>query len=172
MYLASTRFSDETWLENELYRSRMSTTDGCIYGSSHEIIKIPYDLTVFIIEMNNTQNQIEGIGMVLNRPLLKNYHRIHSDQNYNRFIYKGKFRLNRDKLYYLSPSLVETIEYILFREKNHMKRSMGVTIITQNYIKKKKNEKINKMQLNIIIKAIQLCFIRYFKSNSVNFHLK
>ena len=171
MYLGSTRFTNETWNENEVYRRKIQH-EGCIYGSSHEIIKVPYDLTVFMIEMNNTQNQIEGIGMISNRPILKKYHRIHRDQNYNRFIYKGIYRLDRDQLYYFSPSLVESLEYILFKEKNHMKRSMGVTIITQNYIKKKKNETINKLKLELIIKTIHLCFIRSFKSNTENLHLK
>lgn len=165
MFLASTRFSNETWYENKQYRRKINHK-GCLYGSPCEIRQIPYDFITYVIEMNNSLNKIEGIGIVNNRPLLHKYYHIHNDQNYNRYVYKGNYRLDREQIYSLSPKLVESIEYILFREKNHMKRSTGFTIVTQKYIKNKNHEKINKLKLEVILKAVHLCFIKYFKSNS------
>ena len=162
-HLVSTRFTNDTWLENRDYRNK-SNHDGCIYGSSQELSNVHYDSLTFVIEMNNSKNEIEGIGLIINRPLFDKSYFIYSDRNYNRFIYKGNYRLNRDKLLQYSKRLVLSLEYILFREKNHVKRSMGFTRLTQTYIKNKKNDQVNNLKINIIIKTIQLCFNDYFKS--------
>ena len=136
MFLISTRFSDETWIENKQFRERNNYK--CIYGIPIEFQSLPYDYNLFIIEMNNSQNQIEGIGLIRNRPNFEKNFNIHSDKNYNRFIYKGFYHLKRDNILEYSSKLIEILEYILFKEKNHVKRSMGFTLLTQEYIKKKK----------------------------------
>jgi hypothetical protein len=136
MNLISTRFSDETWNENKQFRERNNYN--CIYGIPIEFQSLHYDCNLFIIEMNNTQNRIEGIGLIRNRPNFEKTFNIHTDKNYNRFVYKGYYHLNRDVIIQYSSKLIEILEYILFKEKNHVKRSMGFTLLTQKYIKKKK----------------------------------
>ena len=61
-----------------------------------EIIEL--DILVFVIEMNNERNKIEGIGLIKNRiETLQKYY-IYSEQNYNRYIYKGEYRIGREIL--------------------------------------------------------------------------
>lgn len=163
MSLISTRFSQLTFEENIHFRSKFNFK--CIYGIPNEFLTLPYDYNLFVIEMNNSTNQIEGIGLVKNRPKYDKYYNIYSDKNYNRFIYQGKYYLDRDTLCYYSMKLVYILEYILFKEKNHVKRCMGFTLLTQNYIKKKKDPYINTLNLQIIIKTINACFKKNYNTN-------
>ena len=59
--LAVTRFNDQTWKENVMYRNSRQN-NGCIYNSPRRISPLIYpDTVIFVIEMNNQKNQIEGI---------------------------------------------------------------------------------------------------------------
>ena len=63
--LASTRFNNSTLEENEKYR--IKTNNACVYCSPQRMsYKIKTDSLVFIVEMNNELNQIEGIGLIKN----------------------------------------------------------------------------------------------------------
>jgi hypothetical protein len=156
--LVTTRFSNKTWEENYNYRIKNNYT-GCIYGSPQEFSpKILYDSLIFVIEMNNNTNQIEGIGLVKNRPLLDKYYLIHTEGNYNRYVYKSKYYLERDIIIRNNEILLNTLEYIVFKEKTHLKRGSGFTTVTQNLLKKKKNEKYQNLDLHKIIKNITECF--------------
>jgi len=157
--LVTTRFSNKTWEENNNYRKK-NISIGCIYGSPQEFSpKILYDSTILVIEMNNSTNQIEGIGLVKNRPFLDKYYLIYSEGNYNRYIYKSKYYLHRDMIMRNNSVLLDTLEYIVFKEKTHLKRGSGFTTISQDLLKKKKSEKYQKLDLQKIIKNIVDCFI-------------
>ena len=66
--MVSTRFSNATLGENRAYCSKTGIK-GCIYGSPFEMSpNILHDSLVFVIEMNNNSNQIEGIGLIRNLP--------------------------------------------------------------------------------------------------------
>jgi hypothetical protein len=163
--IVTTRFSNKTWEENYNYRKKNNYT-GCIYGSPQEFSpKILYDSIVFVIEMNNNTNQIEGIGLIKNRPLLDKYYLIHGEGNYNRYVYKSKYYLNRDIIIRNHALLLDTLEYIVFKEKTHLKRGSGFTTITQDLLKKKKNEKYQNLDLQKIIKNITECFTSLNQSN-------
>ena len=96
--IVTTRFTHTTWESNEKYRAKNNIT-GCIYGSPQEMSpKILNDSIVFVVEMNNDSNTIEGIGLVRNRAYLDKYYNIYKEGNYNRFVYKSNYRLDRDKL--------------------------------------------------------------------------
>jgi hypothetical protein len=63
--LAVTRFNDQTWKENVMYRNSRQN-NGCIYNSPRRISLLIYpDTVIFVIEMNNSLNQIEGIGILI-----------------------------------------------------------------------------------------------------------
>jgi hypothetical protein len=163
--IVTTRFSNKTWEENTNYRKKNSCT-GCIYGSPQEFSpKILYDSTIFVIEMNNNTNQIEGIGLVKNRPFLDKYYLIHSEGNYNRYVYKSKYYLDRDIIIRNNNILLDTLEYIVFKEKTHLKRGSGFTSVTQDLLKKKKNEKYQNLDLQKIIKNIVDCFLSLNNTN-------
>ena len=63
IHIGSVRFNSDTWEENKQWRNK-NKWDGCIYGLDKQIPeKVPYGSSVYIIEMNNTTNQIMGIGL-------------------------------------------------------------------------------------------------------------
>lgn len=127
--VVTTRFNDKTWEQNENYRNKFNFK-GCIYGVQHGMSpKIFLNSYVFVVEMNNSKNKIEGIGLVKNNPNLERKYIIYDDPNYNRFIYKGRYRLNREELISLDNRLVEILDHICFKEKTHLKRGSGFMTI-------------------------------------------
>jgi hypothetical protein len=79
----------------------------CIYGAPREIShkKIPPQANILVIEMNNDENKIMGIGEIQNQTASEAYkpvaggapppppfHKIFSDRNYARYIYIGNTR--------------------------------------------------------------------------------
>ena len=166
--LSTTRFINSTWESNTNYRKKHNIS-GCIYGSPLEMSpKILYDSLVFIVEMNNEKNNIEGIGLVRNRPYLDKYYNIYKDGNYNRFIYKSNYYIDREKLIRYDEALVNLLEYILFKEKSHLKRGSGFTTITSKLVASKKKEECKKLDLNKIINNVVQCFkLEYLIDNEI-----
>jgi len=160
--IVTTRFSNNTWKENMDYLAKNKDIS-CIYGSPQEMSpKILYDSIVFVIEMNNNMNQIEGIGLVKNRPFVDKYYSIYSEGNYNRFVYKSNYRIDRETILRFDPTIVDTLEYVVFKEKSHLKRGSGFTTITQELLKRKKNEIYKNLELHKIEKTITACFKSVF----------
>ena len=95
--LAATRFSDCTWEQNRAYR-RKHNIQGCVYGSPRTIaLAVLPQTPVFVVEMNNTQRRVEGIGMVLNAPSPSRAW-IYDEGRYNFYTYRSNFRLDRTEL--------------------------------------------------------------------------
>ena len=87
--IESVRFNTDTWRENQCWRLE-NNWEGCIYGLDKQIPeKVPYGSSIYIIEMNNTTNQIMGIGKIKYIMLSENRTKIYRNENYNRFVYKG-----------------------------------------------------------------------------------
>jgi hypothetical protein len=130
IYLASTRFNNDTWQENCSYK-RLHNMNGVIYGTNIRI-KCSHSLGAlfFVIEMNNQTNKIEGIGLIRNQLVLDKKYNIYSNGDYNRYIYKGEYWLSRDKLCYHDKELVEIFELILFTGKGHLKRQSGISVVS------------------------------------------
>jgi hypothetical protein len=114
--------------------------------------------------MNNTANKIEGIGLVKNRPFVDKYYSIYSEGNYNRFVYKSNYRIDRDTILRFDPTIVDILEYVVFKEKSHLKRGSGFTTITQELLKRKKSEMYQNLDLNKIEKTITSCFKSVFQN--------
>ena len=125
-YILPTRFNNDTWMENEAHRTKIQGIR-CIYGSPHPIAsKIVPREPVCVIEMNNTQNRIMGVGLIRNEPHPRCEHIPYSTGNYNRFVFTGRYRLDRCDL---SQDLLDILDYILFKEKTHLKRGAGFTTV-------------------------------------------
>jgi|AntAceMinimDraft_18_1070375.scaffolds.fasta_scaffold106635_2 hypothetical protein len=123
---ASSRFTDTTWSQNVLYRSQ-SEFSGCIYGAPQQMSpKIDTKSLVFVIEMNNSQNKVLGIGLVRNHYVTNKTYTIYDTGNFNRYIFVGKYRVDRSDL---SSDLLQILDYILFKERTHLKRGAGITTI-------------------------------------------
>ena len=135
--LAVTRFNNTTFSENKKWRESRQY-DGCIYGSSVKIKEsISPDIILIIFEMNNTMDIIEGIGIIKNNIVHKKYN-IYNDKNYNRYIYKSNFRVDKNCFDENMKINIKNLEKLLFRGKTHMKRGHGIQIISETL--KKLNE--------------------------------
>jgi hypothetical protein len=175
--IASTRFNNHTWNENVNYRNKIHHV-GCIYGSPQSIsIKIQEESLLYIFEMNNSLNRIEGIGLIKNKIYYDNYYKIYSDGNYNRFVYKSNYRINRDYLELNYPDILCLFELILFKGKTHLKRGFGITQVPEKLIDKYysliyreqeiidnnkiDNNKIDNNKIDIIKRRLNIIFQNY-----------
>jgi hypothetical protein len=153
--IVSTRFNDVTWQENLDYRTKHNIE--CIYGTPLELHQsICLDINVFVVEMNNSKNKIEGIGLIRNKTHVDKYYKIYHEGNYNRYVYKGNYYLNREKLLTLDENLVKIFDYILFKEKTHLKRGSGFTSIPEKLLNHSICDNIN------VKRRLRELFINYF----------
>ena len=125
-----TRFNNQTWAENKAWREK-NDFKGCIYNSPVNLKNnIPIMSDVYVIEMNNQENRIEGIGKIKNKIFVDRRYKIYSDNNYNRYTYKGKKRIDRESILDReSISTIEKLEQMLFKGKAHLKRGQGISKI-------------------------------------------
>ena len=154
------RFNSETIIPNYEYRKRHNLK--CIYCCPSRLSpKIPHESLVFVIEMNNTTNMIEGIGLIKNKFDLTKYYKVHSDPNSNRYIYIGNYFMDRKIIYDINSQLVDILEQILFKGKTHSKRGSGLTTIPEKVLKLDICKDIN------IKNEIKQIFIRCFSSENI-----
>jgi hypothetical protein len=155
------RFNNETRDANYAYRKKNNFT--CMYSCPLELSpKIPYNTPVFVIEMNNSINKIEGIGLIKNNYETKKYYKVHSDSNTNRYTYIGKYFIDRDTINIYNSKLVFILEEILFKGKTHSKRGSGLTIIPSKVIK---FDICQGMNIKRVIKEL---FIRHYREKPDN----
>lgn len=123
---ATTRFNSDSWDENMRWRDLHN--QACIYNSSSpmaaSLIDIPY---VYVIEMNNDTNKVEGIGLVSNTSCSKRY-RVYTDAILNLFTYKSNCRMDRSEFTEDSEKkTIALLDKILFKGYTHFKRGSGFT---------------------------------------------
>jgi hypothetical protein len=136
--LAVTHFNNLTYGENERWRKNKEY-EGCVYNCPVYIKdSIPISYKIYVIEMNNETNSITGIGLITNRVITKRY-KIYSDNNYNRYTYRGKKRIDSNLL---DEVTLKCLEERVFTGKKHLKRSQGIAEVPKdvsdkylNYIK-------------------------------------
>jgi hypothetical protein len=128
-YIACTRFNNETYNENMKYREK--NNEIAIYGTSTKIRNIyPIGCIIFVVEMNNETNKVEGIGLIRNNLDIYKRRKIYSNGDYNRYIYKGNYWLSREELINKNKEVIDILDIILFKGKSNLKRFSGITIIT------------------------------------------
>jgi hypothetical protein len=155
------RFNNETRDTNYAYRKKNNFA--CLYSCPCELSpKILYGTPVFVIEMNNSTNKIEGIGLIKNKPETKKYYKVHTDGNTNRFTFIGKYFIDRAIIDDYNAPLVYILEEILFKGKTHSKRGAGLTMIPQKVLKFDVCEGID------IKKEIKELFIYHFREKLKN----
>jgi len=126
--LSSTRFNNDTWEQNQNWRIRKKWK-GCIYGTPMEVKQhIYYEANMFVLEMNNSRNEIMGIGLFKNKIYRKRI-KIYDWGNYNRYIYKGKYRLDKKELTEEEAKIIRVLEILLFKGSRHFKRGQGITVL-------------------------------------------
>lgn len=141
--LASTRFTEKTYREREAFMRRNNIE--CIYGSPMRINKtLLVGQLMFVVEMNNDTNQIMGIGLIRN--IICDHQEVYEDQNYNRYIYMGTYRLTREEIEEYDKKIVEVLDLILFKGRTNAKRLSGITVVsTKIEVRDKLAEKITAM---------------------------
>lgn len=159
-YLACTRFNNSTYDENIRYRTK--NNEIVIYGSTLKIRDIysPGSL-IFIAEMNNETNKIEGIGLIKNHLVYDKRHRIYDNNEYNRYIYRGKYWLSRSQINEFNPEILEIFDNILFKGKSHLKCRIGITIITEKLFVHWDYE------LRTLKNMVKSLFLHYFKYTTI-----
>ena len=139
MEIYVTRFNNVTYKENKDWLLKNNET-GCIYGTPIKLSTkiLPY-AEIIVLEMNNSINKIEGIGIIKNKLLYdKKKYKIYSDNNYNRFIYKSNLYISRNDFTTFEESIIINLEKLLFKSHYHCKRGQGIQsipkIIRENQI--------------------------------------
>lgn len=127
------RYNNETWESSLNYREKRKIK--CIYAPPYKLAEsIIVNSPVFVIEMNNSTNQIMGIGLIKNKLVTDRVYKVHSDSNCNRFIYIGDYHISRDILDNYNPFLVYVLDEILFKGYTHSKRGSGLTKIPEKVL--------------------------------------
>jgi hypothetical protein len=121
-----TRFNNNTWEQLCNYKEKKHIM-GAFYGSPTRIVEsIPVKAKIFVLEMNNDTNTIMGVGLIKNYVKMNQHHSIYSWGNWNRFTYKGKYRISRNSMTRDELTLIEKMESKVFKTKGHLKRGQGI----------------------------------------------
>lgn len=128
------RYDHESW--NNTLRYREKHRLACIYAPPTRLSAlIDLNSPVYVIEMNNSINQIMGIGLIRNKIETDKVYKVQTDSNCNRYIYKGEYHISRELLYQHNPRLVYVLDQILFKGRTHSKRPTGLTRIPEKVLK-------------------------------------
>lgn len=129
--IATTRFNEKTYEQNAKYKKKMGQL-ACLYGTPIKIKEtIPLESQIYVIEMNNSTNKIEGIGLIQNRIILDKNYRIYDDMDYNRYIYRGSKHLAVSKITdEYDMRVISVLEQLLFKGERHCKRAQGITALS------------------------------------------
>lgn len=134
-YLMTSRFNNKSFQENRNY-CRDSKSAKVVYGSPKEIsMFVPRDSIMFVLEMNNDENQIMGVGLVRNIPY-PNRHLIYEDGNWNRYNFMGKHRIDRGELNEEEEWIFKALDIICFTGCRHQKRNQGITMFPPDMLER------------------------------------
>lgn len=137
--IATTRFNNNTWMENVRWREK-NNWNGSIYGTPKQISeRFTPNIYIFILEMNNDINKIKGVGLIKNRILINKthdkkhnkYYKIYNEQNYNRYIYKSKYRIDRKEMTLEEKKVLRILDKLVFKGKTHLKRGQGIIVVPE-----------------------------------------
>ena len=135
LFVGATRFSEETWRENRRWRAERGKR-GCLYPLMRSLSStVPADAAVLVIEMNNTLNRVEGLGLVVNeRANLSLF--VYGDALYNRRVYKSAYRRDRQEIIARKNGqhLLDRLEMLCFTGHDHIKRATGITLLPQRWM--------------------------------------
>ena len=160
-YIASTRFNNETYNENMTYRKKSGIP--VIYGTSIRIQE-KYDIgtLMFVAEMNNEENRIEGIGLIRNTQVYDKKHVIYSNSDYNRYLYNGDYWISRDTILEKDDEIAKICDTVLFKGKSNLKRLSGISVLTAQLFTNWD------YKLSVLKEKIRALFISVFSSSSLN----
>ena len=129
IYLSTTRFNRSTWDQNHRWRETCAW-EGCMYGTPSRIKdSIPIGAIMFILEMHNDINEIQGIGLIVNRVDARKLYKIYEQGNYNRYLYHSPYRIDRTNLNAEELKVLTILDTLVFKGSTHLKRGHGITSV-------------------------------------------
>jgi len=131
--ITTTRFNEETWFENQEWRF---THDwyGCIYSAPTPVKNnLDPNTILFVLEMNNDENKLMGIGMTRNK-LYFGKNKIYGDKYYCSYTYRSQYRVDRVDMTEREDNILKIMDILLFTGKGHLKRGRGFTKVPKSYI--------------------------------------
>ena len=106
--------------------------------------------------MNNDINRIEGIGIIRNK-LIYDTCRIYKDNNYNRYIYKSNYYINKENFNSFELKFIKELENVIFKTKKHIKRGHGIQLLPYFMLKN-----------TVLIKTLNnICKNYYYKLSDI-----
>ena len=136
VHLAVSRYNNASWRELKQFMEA-NQIQGCIYNTPVRITEnVGLKTTVIVLEMNNDKNQIYAIGQIENYLRMDQYYKIHADNNYNRYSYRGERRILRKDFNDLEEAVIRIFDQMVFKGSGHMKRGQGIQVINKKKISK------------------------------------
>ena len=165
---AITRFTDETYQENKDWCDQNGyTKHQCVYNSlsptPHNMRNIP---NLFIIEMNITQKQVVGVGLVKNARYCKQRVRMHSDPKYNYYTYVGNQHMNINDFTELERErIANVLNKCLFTGYTHLIRGTGYSRLPYPLVHKTGRglARVETKHRDDFIALFRQAFYRHFK---------
>lgn len=152
--LASARFNFKTLAERDEY---MLNKKILCYGTQNKIkVAVPLNTLLFVVEMNNEENHVVGIGLIRNM-ISPDTHNIYTDPNYHRYVYTGSYRVTREQMEEFDKEMVDIFDLILFKGYTHIKRHSGITIIPPKLLEDRRTNGMN------LTEKVKEMFISLFK---------
>ena len=149
----TTRFNNNTYFELVRYKQNVSNST----DSPMSIYGVPYPMSpdieifkyLFILEMNNTNDKIMGIGLIKNILAKEQNIQIFNQTERNKFIYKSNFHVplidihTSDYFHNIPSQFIQFIQKVVepkcFLGKSHLKRGGSFTrfpikLLNRNFI--------------------------------------
>jgi len=121
-----TRFDNITWQEHTRWMNR-TDFHGCIYSSEFGMAQtIRHKQPLFVLEMNNSTNRIQGFGIIRNQPSMKKYNK-YANQYYSRYQYVGTHRIDVSTATPHEQQFIWILEHLIFHGRGHIKRGCGIS---------------------------------------------
>lgn len=125
-HIGTSKFTTQTYKENIKWKKQNNKSNYTVTTLMTPICdKIQTDKGVFILEMNNETNEIEGIGIVKNFPVRCEDHgvKIYDNDYFNSYIYHGKYHISRKKILDRGDwKVLMYLEHLVFKGSKHLKR--------------------------------------------------
>jgi hypothetical protein len=143
-FIATTRFNNETWKENQDFikehahsttTSKNSKPIRCIYPVSHIIQVVPKNAIFYILEMNNQTNRIMGVGLTKNTAIYNKY-AVYQKPTYNQYAYVGYYRIDRKDMDEMEEVIMRVFDHYCFKGKTHLKRLKGIKLFPKRILDK------------------------------------
>ena len=152
-------FNTQSYNENRAYREKYGKP--VAYAPSIPIRGCyEKDDIIFVAEMNNDTNKIEGIGVIKNREIFDYKGRMYKNPNYGFHFYEGKYWFSRSMILDFDEDIVTMFDTVLFCGKTHQKRGYGIKILGEKVFN---NWKEYDYSYNLMYNKLKKLYAFYYK---------